>query len=161
VTKLRAGRSGFRTHARPRDFSLFQTVYKGPRAYSASYSIGTVVLSPGTKRPEHDDLSHISSVEVKTERSFTSTPPPRVHGVDKVTLLLFFTAEFSHNYQKLSDDDENCTIITHIAVQSAKILICNRQSHLWRQVRSLSQSEVSTQCGLVLLLSVSSIISFP
>jgi hypothetical protein len=47
VTKLRSGRSGVRTPAAARDFSLLQNVLTGSGAHAASYPMRTGVLSRG------------------------------------------------------------------------------------------------------------------
>ena len=45
ATRLRAGRSGVRIPAEARDFSPLQNVGSGSGAHTASYSLGTSVLS--------------------------------------------------------------------------------------------------------------------
>ena len=52
-----------------------------------SYAVGTWVLSPVTKRPEHEiDQAPICTAVVKNEWSFTSPFPIRLHGVNKDNL---------------------------------------------------------------------------
>lgn len=57
----------------PGNFSILQNTQTDYEAHSASYSMGTAVLSRRIKRPESDVNSHISSAEVKNEWIYTST----------------------------------------------------------------------------------------
>jgi hypothetical protein len=68
VTSLKGGRSGFRTSAEARDFSLFQNVQTGSGAHKISSLVDTGGYFPGVKRQGRDvDHSLPSSASVKSE----------------------------------------------------------------------------------------------
>jgi len=82
--------------ARTGNFSLSR-VQNGSGAHPTSFPMATGALSLGVKRPgrEADHLPP-SSAEVKKARSYTSTPPIRLHGEvfkyrDNFTFTLSFT----------------------------------------------------------------------
>jgi hypothetical protein len=78
---LRDGRSGVRFPAGAGNFYLHhRCVQTGSGAHSVTYSLGTRVPFPGVKRPEREADHLPSSAEVKNARSYTSTPPIRLHG---------------------------------------------------------------------------------
>jgi len=72
-----AGRSGVRLPAGTRNFFLFLNVQTGPGAHPASFSTGTVFVSPGVKQPgrEVDHTSPISE-KVKNVWSYNTVLPP-------------------------------------------------------------------------------------
>jgi hypothetical protein len=64
------------------NFSLHHRVQNGSGAHPASYTMVLGDLSLGVKRPGREaNHSPPSSVEVKNEWSYTSTPSIRLHGV--------------------------------------------------------------------------------
>jgi hypothetical protein len=65
-------------------FSLLQNVQAGSRAHQASNSTGTE-FHP-VREVKH---SPPSSAEVKNEKSYTSTFPIRLHGVDRENFYLY------------------------------------------------------------------------
>jgi hypothetical protein len=71
---------GVRFPAEAGNFSLRHRVQTASGAHPASYPVGTGG-SQGVKRPAREaDHSSPSSAEVKNGRSYTSTPPIRLHG---------------------------------------------------------------------------------
>jgi hypothetical protein len=68
--------TGVRFLAEAGNFSLRHRVQTGSGAHTASYPMGTGVLSPEVKRPGHEvDHSPASSAEVKNVWGYTSTLP--------------------------------------------------------------------------------------
>jgi hypothetical protein len=64
------------------NFSVRHLVQNSSEAYPASYSIGSMTLSPGIKRPGREtDHSLPSSVEVENAWSYTPIPQIHLHGV--------------------------------------------------------------------------------
>ena len=90
VNGLRAGRSSVRTPSEARDFSLLQNISTGSVAPPASYWIGTWVLSWVMRSGREADHSPSPSAQVKDEWSYTSTPPRRIHSVDRDSLTFFY-----------------------------------------------------------------------
>ena len=75
VTRLRAGRSGFRIPIAARDFVPLQNVQTGSGAHPASSLIRTEVLPREIKRSGHKiNLSYPPSAEVTNQWSYASTP---------------------------------------------------------------------------------------
>jgi hypothetical protein len=80
VVRLQARQCWFQIPSEARDLPLLQNVQTGLGSYPASYSIDTITLSPGTEQPSHvADHSPPSSVNIKNEWRYTSTPP--LHGM--------------------------------------------------------------------------------
>jgi hypothetical protein len=72
-----------RSPQRRRDFSSSVCVQTGSGAHPASCSMGTGVLSPGLKRGRGVTLTthpHLMP-RSRMSRSYTSSPPKRLHGV--------------------------------------------------------------------------------
>ena len=91
VTRLRAERSGVRIPAKI-NFSIPLIAYNESAANPASCSMGTGFLSRGLKRPRRDvDHSLPSNTEVKNEKSYTSSAPTCLHGVDRKNFSFAFT----------------------------------------------------------------------
>jgi hypothetical protein len=85
---LRSGRPGIQIPVGARNISLFQKIQNRPWGHPVSYSMGTSGLAvpwiPEVKRPGRKiNYSRPSSAEVKSEWSYTSTPPTCRHGVDR------------------------------------------------------------------------------
>jgi len=71
------------------NFSILQGIQTDSETHAASYSVGTQSSFPRCKAAKHDaDHSLLSSIEVKHERMYTSTPPLCLYGVhsDKFTV---------------------------------------------------------------------------
>jgi hypothetical protein len=82
ATRLWTGRSGLRYPTGTGNFSLRHRLQTDSGAHSASYPVGTTCSFPGVKWPGLEaDHSPPSNAEVKNERSYTSSPPPRLYGV--------------------------------------------------------------------------------
>jgi hypothetical protein len=66
-----------------KDFSSSLCVQTGSGAHPASCTMGTRVLSPGVKaRPGRDaDHSPLLVPRSRMSRTYTSSPPKRLHGV--------------------------------------------------------------------------------
>ena len=89
VIRLRAGRSGIRTHKEERDICLFQKVQKISGGHPVWYSMGTGVSCWGQSRPGREvNHSHQSSAEIKNVWSCTSTFPVSLYSVDSKSLSL-------------------------------------------------------------------------
>lgn len=79
-------------------FCVFQNVHIGPGAYPTSYSMGTGSVSQRVKRlGSETDCSSLSSTEVKTGWSYTSTPCLCLHDMlrEDLCLYLFYAGEHS------------------------------------------------------------------
>jgi hypothetical protein len=73
---------GVRVPAGAGNFSLHHRIQIDSGAHPASYPMGSSGFSLGVERPGREgDHSHPSSAKVKNARSYTSTPPVRLHGV--------------------------------------------------------------------------------
>jgi len=74
---------------------LLHTVYSryetGSEEHATSHSVGSGVLFPGVKRPGREvNQSPPTSAKAKNEWSYTSSPPLRLHGVDRKNFLFTF-----------------------------------------------------------------------
>jgi hypothetical protein len=72
-----------------RDFSLLQNVQPSSGAHSASYSVGSGVLSWRVKWQGHEvNHSHPPSAKVRNEWRYTSTPHVCLHDMGQRILTL-------------------------------------------------------------------------
>jgi hypothetical protein len=86
VTRLRNGQPGFETRQGQEIFSSAKTIQTVSGADPVPYSLGTVVLSPDLSGWGVMLTTHLHLVEVKNERSYTSTASIRLQGVDRANL---------------------------------------------------------------------------
>jgi hypothetical protein len=102
VARLWTERSGLRLPTGARDFSFLKNVRSSSGTDPGSYSVGTGFLSPGAKRRGARSWPLSSSVVVKNEWRYTSTPRTCLHGTRTTFLcpltiwrlkLIFFTHE--------------------------------------------------------------------
>ena len=83
ATRQGAGRSGVRIPVGPKYFFSTEIIQTGSGAQPASYSVGIRFVH--LVNSEVHEVNHLpsSSVKVKNEWSYTSTPPIRLHSVDR------------------------------------------------------------------------------
>jgi hypothetical protein len=73
--------TGVRSPTEAEDFSSSLCVQTGCGAHRASYPMGTGVLSPEVKRGRGVMLTTHPPSGAEMSRSYTSSPPKRLHGV--------------------------------------------------------------------------------
>jgi len=75
------------------DHYLVRNLHTNSGFHTAMHSVGTEIIS-GVKRPKREPEHSPSSVEVRpqNEWSCTSTPPIRLHGVDRGNITFTFSS---------------------------------------------------------------------